>query len=79
MDDVLVDFDPGRARRTARILGDLSQGRYGPRQQILFFTCPPHTAALLREIQPSAPLFLLDKGQIRSAGPEEPKEEIARI
>ena len=78
MDDVLVDFDPGRARRTARILGDLSQGKYGPRQQLLFFTCHPHTAALLREIQPDAPLFLLDKGQIRPAGPEEPNEEPAR-
>ena len=74
MDDVLVDFDPGRARRTARILGDLSQGRYGPRQQILFFTCHPHTAALLREVQPSAPLFLLDKGQLRPAGPEVAEE-----
>lgn len=74
MDDVLVDFDPGRARRTARILGDLSQGRYGPRQQILFFTCHPHTAALLREVQPSAPLFLLDKGQLRPAGPEGAEE-----
>ena len=51
MDDVLVDFDPGRARRTARILGGLSLVRYGPRQQILFFTFHPHTAALLREVQ----------------------------
>lgn len=79
MDDVLVDFDPGRARRTARILGALGEGEYGPRQQLLFFTCHPHTAALLREAQPSAPLFLLDKGQIRPAGPEEAKEEIVCI
>ena len=78
MDDVLVDFDPGRARRTARILGDLGEGKYGPRQQLLFFTCHPHTAALLREIQPGAPFFLLEKGQIRPAGPEGPEEGLAR-
>ena len=32
------------------------------------------TAALLREVQPSAPLFLLDKGQLRPAGPEGAEE-----
>ena len=78
MDDVLVDFDPGRARRTARILGDFSQGKYGVRQQLLFFTCHPHTAALLREMQPGAPFFLLDKGRIRPAGPEETPEGPSR-
>lgn len=78
MDDVLVDFDPGRARRTARILGDLGEGKYGPRQQLLFFTCHPHTAAMLREIQPGAPFFLLEKGQIRPAGPEGPEGGLAR-
>ena len=32
------------------------------------------SAALLREVQPSAPLFLLDKGQLRPAGPEGAEE-----
>lgn len=65
MDDVLVDFDPGRAERTARILAACGRGDYGVPQQFLVFTCHPRTAALLREAQPDAPLFLLEDGRIR--------------
>ncbi|MEW6113247.1 MAG: AAA family ATPase [Thermodesulfobacteriota bacterium] len=42
MDDVLVNFDPGRVRRSAGELEEFSR-RTGT--QILFFTCHPHVAA----------------------------------
>lgn len=43
MDDVLVNFDPGRAERTADALVKFAEETG---LQILFFTCHPHTADL---------------------------------
>ena len=43
MDDVLVNFDIERARRTANILAQFSAES---EIQVLFFTCHPHVAAL---------------------------------
>jgi uncharacterized protein YhaN len=43
MDDILVNFDPERARRTAEALTRFS-GETGI--QVLFFTCHPHVASL---------------------------------
>ncbi len=43
MDDVLVNFDPARAERTAAMLTDFSEEAG---IQMLFFTCHPHTADL---------------------------------
>lgn len=45
MDDVLVNFDPVRARATAEVLGEAAT-----RHQILLFTCHPSTAELLEEV-----------------------------
>ncbi|GAB4276663.1 MAG: hypothetical protein Kow0056_07340 [Coriobacteriia bacterium] len=42
MDDVLVDFDPERAKGAARAIADLAA-----RRQVLYFTCHPATADLL--------------------------------
>lgn len=42
MDDVLVNFDPGRARNLAAALADFAQ-----EHQVLFFTCQPATRDLL--------------------------------
>ena len=42
MDDILVNFDPERAYRTAQSLANLAEN-----QQVLFFTCHPRTAELL--------------------------------
>jgi uncharacterized protein YhaN len=39
MDDILVNFDPGRAERAARSIEDLAL-----RHQVLYFTCHPETA-----------------------------------
>lgn len=49
MDDVLVNFDPQRARCAARGLARMAQSH-----QVLFFTCHPETVALLREVVPEA-------------------------
>ncbi len=38
MDDILVNFDPGRAERAARSIEDLAT-----RHQVLYFTCHPNT------------------------------------
>lgn len=54
MDDVLVNFDPERARATAEVLAEVAT-----RHQILVFTCHPSTARLLEEV---AGAFLLDFG-----------------
>jgi uncharacterized protein YhaN len=43
MDEILVNFDPHRARQTCRALGELSKD-----QQVLVFTCHPETAELLK-------------------------------
>jgi uncharacterized protein YhaN len=43
MDDILVNFDPKRARAACRALGELSKG-----QQVLLFTCHPETVELFK-------------------------------
>lgn len=47
MDDVLVNFDPERARLAAQVLLDAT-----PDHQLLLFTCHPETVALLRGLAP---------------------------
>jgi uncharacterized protein YhaN len=44
MDDVLVNFDPDRARQVAGLLAHVARDG-----QLLYFTCQPHTTELLRE------------------------------
>ncbi|MBD5538478.1 MAG: AAA family ATPase [Desulfovibrio sp.] len=65
MDEVLVNFDPERAERTARAFADLAGGGVG--HQILYFTCQPHMVDLLRAAAPDAPLFLVENGSIAAA------------
>jgi uncharacterized protein YhaN len=43
MDDILVNFDPDRAREACKALVDLSK-----EQQVLLFTCHPETVELVR-------------------------------
>ena len=64
MDDVLVNFDPQRAARAARTFIELSEGRHGRPHQLLYFTCHPHMAALLREAQPHCAVFRVENGSI---------------
>ncbi len=62
MDDVLVNFDPERAERTAKALLDLSQS--GKRHQILFFTCHPYMADMLQENHSQSKRFMVENAQI---------------
>lgn len=59
MDDVLVNFDPERARAAAGAILELSR-----QQQVLFFTCHPGTVDLFRELDPGVRPYRLDAGQI---------------
>ena len=49
MDDVIVNFDPARAKRTAVVLADFANDSG---IQINFFTCHPHTADLFPQRSP---------------------------
>ncbi len=65
MDDILVNFDPVRARRTAKVLGELNtDDAFGPGHQLLFFTCQPQTARLLLDTIPGSRLYCLENGRI---------------
>lgn len=59
MDDVLVNFDPARAQRTAQVIADLEEDT-----QIFFFTCHPHVAESFRE--------LADPNMVSLEGPQSP-------
>jgi uncharacterized protein YhaN len=48
MDDIAVNFDEKRTKRTLSLIEEIAQDR-----QILFFTCHAH----LRSIVPSVPLI----------------------
>ncbi|MBU2601657.1 MAG: AAA family ATPase [Actinobacteria bacterium] len=62
MDDVLVNFDPRRARATAEVLVDFARGH-----QVLFFTCHPSTAQLFRSVDADIPVVELMRGVDRQA------------
>ncbi len=57
MDDILVNFDDERARRTASALDSFAR-----EHQILFFTCHEKTARLLAETGPDTAGYRLDRG-----------------
>lgn len=54
MDDILVNFDPGRARAAAEAIVDLS-GTH----QVLFFTCHPETVERFQTVDASVRVVLL--------------------
>jgi uncharacterized protein YhaN len=59
MDDILVNFDPVRARRAAQAIRDLSATH-----QVLMFTCHPETVDIFKDLDPEVPIFGLDGGRI---------------
>ena len=66
MDDILVNFDPERAARAARVLAQAAAGDPAtPGHQILFFTCHPETAQLLAAAAPEAARFCVEDGLVR--------------
>ncbi|MCX5814030.1 MAG: AAA family ATPase [Proteobacteria bacterium] len=60
IDDILVNFDPGRARQTAKTILRLSETH-----QVLFFTCHPETAGIFRENNGNIPVYKLQDGTIK--------------
>ncbi len=59
MDDILVNFDPGRARCAVQALVELAE-----QFQILFFTCHPETVQTFREVDPGIPLWEICDGRV---------------
>ena len=51
-------------RRAARAFVDLCEGRHGPAHQLIYFTCHPHVAEMLRETQTGSALFTVENGAI---------------
>ena len=49
MDDILVNFDPERMQAAVAAIGELSR-----QHQVLFFTCHPHMAQMLVEVDSGA-------------------------
>ena len=75
MDDILVNFDPPRASRTARALETLVRGLLPqngqdaiPPHQVLFFTCHPHLAEMLQHTVQGSVVYRVGGGSISSAG-----------
>jgi uncharacterized protein YhaN len=70
MDDILVNFDPGRAANTAKVLTTFAKD-----SQLLFFTCHPGTvelflqAARRQETGSLPPVFSISKGEITPLSP----------
>ena len=59
MDDVLVNFDPVRARNAAKAILELSKDH-----QILFFTCHPETVDIFRNVSKNVVVYKIENGQI---------------
>jgi uncharacterized protein YhaN len=62
-DDILVNFDPSRARSTAEAIFELSKSL-----QIILFTCHPTTVALIKEAESSIPIYALKDGHFTTLG-----------
>ena len=56
LDDVLVNFDPGRAALVAETLGETAV-----HHQVLFMTCHPHLEQLVRTVVPQAQVVRLER------------------
>jgi uncharacterized protein YhaN len=59
MDDILVNFDPVRARHAAKAIQALSASH-----QVLYFTCHPETVALFKEMDANLKVYGLTAGTI---------------
>ena len=62
-DDILVNFDPVRARATAEAIHDLAKSL-----QIFFFTCHPATVKLIREVDSGVPVYVLKDSSLAGGG-----------
>lgn len=64
MDEILVNFDPERAKRACQVFADLSR-ECG--QQIIYFTCQPHMLKLLQDQFEESSVYEIRDYQIRAA------------
>ena len=62
MDDVMVNFDPTRARQAAGGILEMAETH-----QVLFFTCHPEGVQVFRDQQPDVPVYRIDGGAIERA------------
>jgi uncharacterized protein YhaN len=60
MDDILVNFDPQRARAAISTILALAE-----KNQVLFFTCHPETVSLIKDLEQNVPVWELEKGECR--------------
>jgi uncharacterized protein YhaN len=60
MDDILVNFDPLRARASISAILELAD-----RNQILFFTCHPETVSLIKEHDENIPVWKIEGGEVK--------------
>ena len=58
VDEVLVNFDPDRARRAAEAFVELSETN-----QVLVFTCHPETVTLFTDVAPEAQVIQIDAAE----------------
>lgn len=66
MDGMLVNFDPDCALHMIQIFGNLASLQEGPpRHQLLYLTCHPHMANMLRKAVPGVKLYVMERGTIR--------------
>lgn len=56
LDDVLVNFDPGRAVAVAEALAETAE-----HHQVLFMTCHPHLEELVRSVEPDVQVVRLER------------------
>ena len=56
LDDVLVNFDPGRAVQVAEALAETAE-----HDQVLFMTCHPHLEELVLSVEPHAQVVRLER------------------
>lgn len=64
MDEILVNFDPDRARRCAETFAKMTETG---NQQILYFTCQPHVVEMLQDYSREAEVYAVEDGTIRPA------------
>lgn len=60
MDEILVNFDPLRARAAAKAILEFTR-----KHQVLFFTCHPETVHLFAEADPEVPVFKIARGGVK--------------
>jgi uncharacterized protein YhaN len=59
MDEILVNFDPFRAREAAKAMLELSR-----RHQILFFTCHPWIVDIFKRVDAGVPVLKIREGRV---------------